>query len=125
MTEVDTITLPIEVISRNRIDKYHWSKKTALRRTYQLLIRNQMNLNKITRIKESIKFNLVIIGTRKRDLDFDNFVGGCKQLVDALVHEGFIFDDDNKHLGIPKFIQLKVKKGNDPSVTIIRKKHGD
>ena len=80
-----------------------------------------MSLNKIKRVTEPTVFNLVIIGVRKRELDFDNFVGGCKQLVDALTHEGFIWDDDMKHLGIPKFIQEKCAKGKKPHVMIMRK----
>jgi len=79
-----------------------------------------MSLNKIKRVTKPTVFNLVIIGVRKRELDFDNFVGGCKQLVDALTHEGFIWDDDMKHLGIPKFIQRKASKGESPCVSIIR-----
>ncbi len=113
---MDEIKLPIEIISRNQIDKYHWSKKAKLRDSYQLLVRNQMTLNKIQKVDEGQKCGLVLIGYRKRSLDFDNFVGGCKQLIDALSREGFIWDDNMKYLGIPTFIQEK----GEPSVTIIR-----
>lgn len=122
---IENINIPIEIKSRNQIDKWHWSKKTHLRQEYQLLVRNQMSIMKISKVKEGTKCGLVIIGTRKRELDFDNFVGGCKQLVDAMVHEGFIWDDDSKHLGIPKFIQQKCEKGEEPSVHIIRKNYNE
>lgn len=80
-----------------------------------------MTLRKIKKVETGQKCSLVIIGNRKRELDFDNFVGGCKQLIDALAREGFIWDDDMKHLGIPKFIQEKCKKGIEPHTLIIRK----
>ena len=102
------------------MDRNHWSKKTKLRNTYQQLVRNQMKLNNIKKVKVGQVCSIVITGTRRRELDFDNFVGGCKQLIDALSRERFIWDDDMKHLGIPKFIQNKCKKGEEPSVLIIR-----
>ena len=80
-----------------------------------------MNLLKIKKVDIGQVCSLVIIGNRKRELDFDNFVGGCKQLIDALSRERFIWDDDMKHLGIPRFIQQKCSKGIDPFVTIYRK----
>ena len=116
----DDIELPIEIKSRNIIDKMHWSQKGKLRNIYQLLIRNQMNLKKIKLVENETVCGLVIIGSRKRSLDFDNFVGGCKQLVDALSRERFIWDDNYKYLGIPKFIQHKCKKGEDPKTVIMR-----
>jgi len=114
--KINSIEIPIEIISRNQIDKMHWAKKAKLRDTYQLLVRNQMALNKIERVEDGQKCGLVLIGYRKRSLDFDNFVGGCKQLIDALTREGFIWDDNMKYLGIPTFIQEK----GEPSVTITR-----
>jgi len=119
--QIDTIEIPVEIISRNGIDKYHWSKRGKLRDKYQLLIRNKMTLGKIKPVKVGQVCSLVIIGYRKRELDFDNFVGGCKQLIDALSRERFIWDDDMKHLGIPKFIQQKCEKGKEPYTLIMRK----
>ena len=117
--KTNSIELPIEIVSRNKIDKMHWSKKAKLRDTYQLLVRNQMTLNKITKVDDGQKCGLVLIGYRKRSLDFDNFVGGCKQLIDALSREGFIWDDNMKYLGIPTFIQEKCED-TEPYVAITR-----
>ena len=58
--------MPIEIVSRNKIDKMHWSKKAKLRDTYQLLVSNQMTLNKITKVDDGQKCGLVLIGYRKR-----------------------------------------------------------
>lgn len=121
---VNYIKIPIEVISRNKLDRQHWSKKTKLRNMYQLLIRNQMKLNKIKKVEPGAVCNLVVIGYRKRELDFDNFVGGCKQLIDACSQEQYIWDDDTKHLGIPTFIQRKCEKGVEPYTMILRTING-
>ena len=104
---LEIIELPIQVQSRNYIDKLHWSKKSTLRQGYQLLIRNQMALNKLIKVKSGAVCSLGIICHRKRLLDYDNLVGGCKQLIDALCHEGFIFDDAPKYLTTPTIIQIK------------------
>ena len=104
---IEVIKLPIQVQSRNYIDKLHWSKKSTLRQGYQLLIRNQMTLNKLIKVESGAVCSLAIVCYRKRLLDYDNLVGGCKQLIDALCHEGFIFDDAPKYLTTPTIKQIK------------------
>ena len=98
--------LPITIKSRNVLDRLHWAKKRRLKQEYALLIRNQMrtkpHYGKL--ITEPTKFTLEIVSYRKRYLDFDNLVGGCKQLLDAMIEEQFIWDDS------PKWIDLRVKQ---------------
>ena len=98
--------LPITIKSRNILDKMHWAVKRKLKQEYALLIRNQMrtkpHYHKL--IKEPKFFTLEIVSYRKRYLDFDNLVGGCKQLIDAMIEEQFIWDDS------PKWIDLRVKQ---------------
>ena len=58
---------------------------------------------------------------RKRLLDKDNLVGGCKQIIDVLKDLGLIYDDS------PKYLDLKVEQnlcGKDNKYTeiIISKK---
>ena len=117
------MTLDIIIKSRNILDRMHWAAKRKLKQEYALLIRNQMRTKKHYHdlITEPKFFTLEIVSYRKRLLDYDNLVGGCKQLIDALSKERFIWDDDMKHLGIPQFIQQKCSKGIDPFVTIYRK----
>tara|TARA_B100000676_G_C17868557_1_gene727274 strand:- start:319 stop:690 length:372 start_codon:yes stop_codon:yes gene_type:complete len=109
--------LPITIKSRNVLDRLHWSKKSMLKKEYALLIRNQMKLNKhySEPVKEPKFFTLEIVSYRKRLLDYDNLVGGVKQLLDAMIDEGYIWDDS------PKYLDLRVKqvKNSDP----LRKKH--
>ena len=92
----DTFRLAYRSKSRNEIDKYHWAQKRLLKKQYAILVRNQM---KLKNIKKTSKYQkLLITCNRKRRLDYDNLVGGLKQLIDALVCEGFIFDDDPTHV---------------------------
>ena len=55
------------------------------------------------------KYDLLIDCNRKRELDFDNVVGGLKQLIDALVCEDFIFDDSPEYINLI-ITQTKNKK---------------
>ena len=106
--------LDIIVKSRNVLDRLHWATKRRLKQEYALLIRNQMRTKPHYKelIKEPTKFTLEIVSYRKRYLDFDNLVGGSKQLIDALTEEEFIFDDS------PDYINLNIKqlKGNNTTV---------
>ena len=96
--------LPITIKSRNVLDRLHWAAKRRLKQEYALLIRNQMKLKKhySDLIKNPTFFTLEIVSFRKRYLDFDNLVGGCKQLIDAMIEEQFIWDDS------PKYLDLRV-----------------
>ena len=107
--------LDIIIKSRNVLDKLHWAQKRRLKQEYSLLLRNQLRLNPVYKKAEQRRYTVEIVSWRKRLLDYDNLVGGCKQLIDAMVDEIFIWDDS------PKYLNLRVKqvKNSDP----IRKKH--
>ena len=96
--------LPITIKSRNVLDRLHWAKKSMLKKEYALLIRNQMRLNDIEQVKNPKKLNLSIVSVRKRLLDYDNLVGGCKQLIDALIEENYIYDDS------PKWLEMNIQQ---------------
>ena len=98
--------LPITIKSRNVLDRLHWSKKSMLKKEYALLIRNKMRSKKhyIDLVTDPTFFHLEIVSYRKRLLDYDNLVGGCKQLIDAMIDEQFIYDDS------PKYLKLFVKQ---------------
>ena len=113
----DLITLPVKIKSRNEIDKFHWSKKSSLKKEYALLIRNQMRLNKIKQLSKPTTAILYILSLRKRKLDHDNLVGGCKQLIDALCDEGFVWDDCTNYLTSLQVEQVKAQS----DVTLIRR----
>ena len=100
------MTLDIIIKSRNILDRMHWAAKRKLKQEYALLVRNQMRTKPHYHdlIKEPTFFTLEIVSYRKRYLDFDNLVGGCKQLIDAMIDEQFIWDDS------PKYLDLRVKQ---------------
>ena len=89
----EILTIPLSVPSLNKVFRWHWAKKLRLRKTYQIYIRSAMNKLKYRKTKKKEAFELVITTTVKRKYDYDNLVGGAKILVDALVREGFIYDD--------------------------------
>ena len=93
------IVLPIRIKSRNVLDRQHWAVKRKDKKEYALLIRNQMRLNKV-KLADKRKYTISIVSLRKKKLDYDNLVGGCKHLIDALIDEQFIFDDSPKYLDL-------------------------
>ena len=81
-----------------------------------------MRLKNILKADGDKRFDLSIISFRKRLLDHDNLVGGCKNLIDALWYEGFIFDDSEKYITNPKIEQSKIgTKIIDECIVITRK----
>ena len=110
------IEIPIITPSVNAVNKKHWSYKVKLRKQYELLIKSAMNKNKIKRSDIKEKWVLVVISNRKRLCDFDNFVAGCKQLIDALGHKhaGFIYDDAPQYIDIT--YKQRVNKLNSTEV---------
>lgn len=110
------LDIPVRIKSRNVLDRQHWAAKMRDKKEYALLIRNQMRLNKIPKAKQK-KYSIAIISFRKKKLDFDNLVGGCKHLIDALIEEKFIFDDS------PEYVDLKFDQiiSNDYKTIISRK----
>ena len=109
--------LDVIIKSRNVLDRLHWAAKGRLKQEYALLIRNQMRLGGYAEIKEPKKLNLEIVSYRKRLLDYDNLVGGCKQLIDAMIDEGYIWDDS------PKYLDLKVKQVKNSEESLQEKRH--
>ena len=117
MNEADIIVTPIRVQSRNVLDRQHWAARRRLKQEYALLIRNQIKRKKITKAEQK-KYKLLILSYRKKKLDVDNLYGGsCKSLIDALIQEGFIFDDSTD------YIDLKVEQfiAKEYQTIIIRK----
>ena len=100
----DILTIPMKVESRNVLDRKHWAVKRDSKKIWGLFVRNQMRLKKIREAEVGEKFTLTIISYRKKLLDYDNLVGGCKQLLDACSEEKLIWDD------APKYLDLKVEQ---------------
>ena len=114
----DILTIPQKVESRNVLDRKHWAVKRRNKQIWAVFIRNQMRLKKIGECEIGEKFKLTIISYRKKLLDYDNLVGGVKQLLDACSEEKLIWDD------APKYLDLKVEQhiGKKYETIIIREK---
>lgn len=103
---IEKITIPHTIKSMNEILRMHWAERKRLQKEYQLLIRQQMSKHKLDKADPGELHSVRILTFRKRKLrDHDNLVGGGKPLLDALVEEGFIWDDDVKTIGKPKYNQ--------------------
>jgi hypothetical protein len=119
-SELDIITLPLKIESRNVLDRQHWAKKKRSKQEFALFIRNQMRLRRIPPC-DCATYKVSILSLRKKQLDYDNLVGGCKQLIDALIDEKFIYDDSPDYLEI-KFSQTIVKTDYQTIITRCRLK---
>ena len=113
----DILEIRKKIKSNNVLLRSHWSTRRTDKKEYALLVRSQMRLKKIVCAKEKEKYIIMIISYRKRLLDKDNLYGGCKQLIDAIIDEGLIYDDS------PKYLDLKVEqfKAKEDHTMIIRK----
>ena len=101
------LELPMKILSRNVLDRQHWAVKRKEKQHWCLLVRNQMRLNKVRFTEEKEKHSIEIISYRSRKLDYDNLVGGCKYLIDALIDEKMIYDD------APDYLDIKISQQID------------
>jgi len=115
------------VRSLNHYLRSHWAKNKRKQKTYQLIIRNQMNLNNIRTAEIDESFYLHITSYRKRLLDHDNLYGSHKWLIDALCNEQFIFDDDPTHciISIDQHTIAKQSKVHELTTLITRRPMDD
>ena len=104
------LELPMKILSRNVLDRQHWAVKRKEKQHWCLLVRNQMRLNKVRFTEEKEKHSIEIISYRSRKLDYDNLVGGCKYLIDALIDEKMIYDDGPDYLDIKISQQIDKKQ---------------
>ena len=110
------------VCSLNRSLRFHWAKNKKIKKQYELIKRNQMSLNNVTKAIVGERFSLHIVSYRKRLLDHDNLYGAHKWLIDALCNELFIWDDDTVHLVSLKVNQQTCKEtGEKEEYTLVRR----
>lgn len=102
------LRLDKSILSRNAIDKLHWSTRAKHRKEWEEAIWAECNGRppKTTR-----KIQLIITSIRSRLLDKDNLWGGCKQLIDSMVRLGIIKDDSENWLDL-EIRQIKVQSRN-------------
>lgn len=91
------IILDKPILSRNKTEGRHWSVKNRYTQEWEWLIKSKGKLP-----KAKGKMNLQITSFRKKKLDYDNLVGGCKGLIDAIKRLGGILNDS------PDLVTLKI-----------------
>jgi Holliday junction resolvase RusA-like endonuclease len=74
----------------------HWSKRHRETKDWEKRIKYEGFSGSPP--KHTTHVDLKIISNRKRKLDADNLVGGCKPVLDALKRLGVIVDDSPKWL---------------------------
>lgn len=91
------LVLPVASPSFNVLQGRHWSKKAWWRKQWGWMVRaERLRIGGISLPESPRKVTIERYGARR--LDADNQVAGCKQLIDALVAEGFLVDDSPAHL---------------------------
>ncbi len=85
------------ITSRNIWDKKHWKKRMQERRQWESLLWSAAASRKVLKsLKTPDAYKTITIhGYRNHVLDHDNFVGGCKYLLDAMVRLGWMPDDSS------------------------------
>tara|TARA_Y100000310_G_scaffold325015_1_gene387810 strand:+ start:884 stop:1342 length:459 start_codon:yes stop_codon:yes gene_type:complete len=123
MREGNVIRIPFAIPSRNTLDKMHWAKKRRLQNEYRLFVRQQMTKYKISKWIIPKKGEIYLQSVKRYEIrDYDNLMGGAKLMIDALVKEGFIFDDTIKLIGTPRIRQSSLKRWKEGIEEIMGKK---
>jgi Holliday junction resolvase RusA-like endonuclease len=99
------VTLPYPTKSLNEIRGMNDHVYARLLGEYTLLVRLSVPAER-RGLKEKRRVRVTRFG---RQLDYDNLVGGCKPLVDALVRAGLIVDDSPDHVAV-EYCQEKCKR---------------
>ncbi len=85
------ISVSKPILSRNKLDKWHWSKKSKESKEWEQEIWAALN-GKIE--KATTPMRVKVTSLRARALDDDNLSGGFKGGRDALKRLGLIVDDN-------------------------------
>ena len=92
------LVIPRLTPSLNKLIRMHWRERQKLMKTWDWEVKAAMSETYREIRFEHPKRNLRIISYRKRISDEDNFVGGLKPLIDALVLNHLLVDDSNKFM---------------------------
>ena len=105
-----------EIPSLNTYQRWHWSKRKAIREIYELDILHDMLEYGITSFP--LKKCSIVVKSYRHSLirDADNRI--LKGLLDALVNQGIIEDDNEKVIGVPKYEQFVDRKNRRTEIYI-------
>jgi len=96
--------------------RMHHHARKRLRDQYERIFRSHVNL--WNRAQPRSFKHVSIIRHGVRELDYDNLVGGCKLLLDALSRAGLIWDDSGRYVHV-EYAQQKVSKSNTKTLIAV------
>ncbi len=82
------------ILSRNQLDKMHWSQRGKVRQAWTYLFRAQLRMPYTQPLHGDCRALVTIFSHRNRLIDDDNLAGGGKPVLDAMKHVGLIKDDN-------------------------------
>jgi hypothetical protein len=103
-----TLTIPEATPSLNASSGEHWTARHRRRTHWAWLVR----IAKLEAVQAGggsaapwgseclTRASVKVERYGRRKLDYDNFVAGCKALIDSLVTEGLIEDDSPEHVSV-------------------------
>jgi len=107
------MVLPLKVESLNKVGPYrHWRIYYDYKKKWIDAI--GFTLQHIEE-PEQVRRKIRITSHRKRLLDSDNLIGGCKPIVDAIKKRGYIVDDSPQWVNI----RYEQKMSDTESTTIL------
>lgn len=92
-----SITLPVSPKSQNLTTYSHWSVYKKDKTRWRRLLLPQVSRYRALQLSYSEWSVTRFWKHPLKEMDFANFVGGCKPLIDILVQEGIIQDDSPRH----------------------------
>jgi hypothetical protein len=96
-----TLSIPYLVPSRNKLDAMHWAPRAANAKLVRRLLGSAaLSTGGIPGSGPGRPMRVTILSLRARMLDADNLSGGCKSLLDALVHLRFLDGDRPQHVQV-------------------------
>lgn len=96
--------IPTATPSLNKVKRMHFHAYRRLREQYETILRSRMHGFDLANGMRQV----AITRWGSRELDLDNFVGGCKPLVDALKRCGLIVEDS------PKYVRINYTQRKSP-----------
>jgi len=102
-------------LSQNQWDKLHWSERYQIRNEWFKVVKFTIGRKKL---RQTQPCSLHLCRVAKRLIDLPNISSPAKPLIDALVHFGWLTEDDHKAL--VSFTVSQRKCGNeDPHMQVI------
>jgi len=111
----NSFEIPMVVPSLNTLLRTHWAARKRLQKQWLLVMKANANAQRVAGVFKNVRIHAF----RKRKLDHDNFVGGCKEvLIDNLKELGLIKDDSPKHL-LAEYNQSLCRARNEGTMVVL------